>query len=558
MFKQAVFHRFWGAFLFLAALLLASCSGRRIAATLDDVETFIQERPDSALTVLRSLDTSALASRSLRAHYALLHAMALDKNWIDTPDENVIMPAVAYYDRHRNLDRRAKAWYYLGRIQENRKEPEAAIISYTCSEIASVETHDEVFLGLLDFGFMRIYENSYNWDMAMQYAEKGLLHFQRIEDTLRSAVAIGHMADICQDKREWNRADSLYKACLQVLQGRSEANRYLSRYAAMKIIQPDPDPEGAIELLRRRLSGPRGALTLKDYGVYAYASALAGDKKTCDNVLKMIERHDYNRRRQTRYMEYRIAEHCGAYEKALDILKTTYSEQDTIVAETLRQSVSNVLQGFYEKQANESERKLKDRRHLWIGILFLFFFVSGSLFILFLHRRERERQAADLLIRAAEETNRILKSDISDLQNTFVHFYQDQLSRIGAVCEAYVKGMERKDNGKKEAVYRRVEKIVEEINKDEETHARFEQQVNYYLDNVVLHLKEDLEKDGPLTKLDVRFICCSAANFDSNTMSMLLGISLSNVYTRRSRLKERIRQLESPYKEQYMRVFGVK
>ena len=93
--------------LLLAALFLASCANHQTAATLNDVETYIQARPDSALATICAIDTTTLTTRSLRAHYALLHAMALDKNWIDTTDVNVVMPAVVYYDRHPSGIRRA-------------------------------------------------------------------------------------------------------------------------------------------------------------------------------------------------------------------------------------------------------------------------------------------------------------------------------------------------------------------------------------------------------------------------------------------------------------------
>lgn len=64
----------------LAAFLLASCASRQTAATLNDVETYIQERPDSALATVRAIDTTSLATRSLRAHYALLFAGNSDEN----------------------------------------------------------------------------------------------------------------------------------------------------------------------------------------------------------------------------------------------------------------------------------------------------------------------------------------------------------------------------------------------------------------------------------------------------------------------------------------------
>ena len=113
-----------------SVFLLSSCASRQTTARLDDVETYIQSRPDSALATLRAIDTATLTTRNLRAHYALLLATALDKNWIDTTDVNVVMPAVTYYGKRGTDDQQARAWYYLGRIQENDRDYSSASISF--------------------------------------------------------------------------------------------------------------------------------------------------------------------------------------------------------------------------------------------------------------------------------------------------------------------------------------------------------------------------------------------------------------------------------------------
>ena len=46
------------------------------------VESFIEERPDSALTVLQGMDKEALSGKEEEAKHALLLSMALDKNVI--------------------------------------------------------------------------------------------------------------------------------------------------------------------------------------------------------------------------------------------------------------------------------------------------------------------------------------------------------------------------------------------------------------------------------------------------------------------------------------------
>ena len=544
---------------FLLTMALSSCASHHTAATLNDVETYIQTRPDSALDTIRAIDTTTLTTRSLRAHYALLHAMALDKNWIDTTYVGVVMPAVEYYDRHGSADQKMKAYYYLGRIQENQHNYTAAILSFTIAEDASAGSIDEQFKGLLYMGIANVYREVHSVDKALEYTEKAREYFLISGDNYHFDLSAGRLAMAFQEKQDWYKADSLYQLCLQKLkQDTAYMQIYLSQYAVMKVIQPELDPEGAINLLSIISSEYGKPLSMRDYGVYAYASALRGDDGTCEKVLSMMSRQPENRRVQARYMTYRIAEHKGDYKQALDLLKGIYRQQDTTVYEMLDNSVAQTLQEYYEKQASETQRRLVNHRLIWGFVVFCLLVMLGLVAYLLNRKRVRERQAADELVRTAEQANRILQqtnasleSDISVLQKTFAQFYQDQLERIGSLCEAYLKAKSREDEGKKEAVYRRVEKIVNEISRDDEKYSRFEYQVNQYLDNVVDHLKSDLGKNGKVSDVDARFICYTVVGFDTNTISMLLGISPANVYTRRSRLKDRIRGLESPYKDQY-------
>ena len=166
---------------------MGACASSRTAATLNDVETYIQQRPDSALSMIRAIDTSTLTTRSLRAHYALLHAMALDKNWIDTTDVGVVMPAVDYYAKHGTADEKMKAYYYLGRIHANRGDNNGAILAYTLAEDASKESKDESFKGVLDMSLSWLYSHAHQIDVALEYAYRGFESFEVSGDTLHSS-----------------------------------------------------------------------------------------------------------------------------------------------------------------------------------------------------------------------------------------------------------------------------------------------------------------------------------------------------------------------------------
>ena len=258
-------HRISIITILLAALFLASCASRQTASTLNDVETYIQERPDSALATIRALDTTTLTTRSLRAHYALLHAMALDKNWIDTTDVNVVMPAVEYYAKQGTADQKMKAYYYLGRIQQNGHDMNAAIISFTKAEASSVGSRDDGFIGLLSMVIAEVYKSAHYYDKEREFIERGMALFQKAQDTTHYNLSVGRLAMNYQEKKDWKMADSLYRRGIILAEQDSVAMRmFLAHYATMKVLQSEPDPQGAIDLLNRFYSEYKTNLPIKE------------------------------------------------------------------------------------------------------------------------------------------------------------------------------------------------------------------------------------------------------------------------------------------------------
>ena len=178
--------RVWILVLLIA---LSSCE-RRVSDTLDGIEACMQAHPDSALALLRSIDTTALCTPAIKARYALLYAMALDKNWIDTTNVGVVMPAVWYYERRKPVINRAKAWYYLGRIQYNGRDYDEAIISFTRAKEYAKELHDERFKALIHQAIADTYSNTYIFEEALKYAREAHNYVLRTHDTILTNASL--------------------------------------------------------------------------------------------------------------------------------------------------------------------------------------------------------------------------------------------------------------------------------------------------------------------------------------------------------------------------------
>ena len=545
--------------LLLVLAFCPSCTVRKTAGMLDAVESCIWERPDSALATIRQIDTATLRTRSLRAHYALLHAMALDKNWIDTTDEHVVMPAVTYYDRYGSADQKMKAWYYLGRIRENAGEMEDAIVAFTLAKEASTDATDLRFKGLLHFGMSYIYKRFHEVDRAIELTTKGMTYFLEIQDTLRYNRSMGHLASMYQEKGEWTRADSLYRKSLQLL-GRDTffMVKTMKDYASMNVLRPDPDPQEAVDLLNRCRNEYNAPLRLKEYGIYAYASALLGDDRTCDEILAMIQRQPEQARAVTWYMEYKIAKYRGDIAQALEMHIKTLDDQTKLVRELLNHSIDRALNDYYEAKSSDLRNRSTLQRLVWTIVLLLLILVVGVVAFCFIRKRNRERERLERLMQLSEESkfllqneNAGLESRIAELQHQYGQLFKGQLAVIGELSKTYFRTKQTREMVRKEEIFRKVEEMISVISENDDRHAEFEELIDSHLDNIITHLKMDL---GPMNRLDERFLCYTVAGFDAATIAFILGLSLSNVYTKRSRLKERIYQLESPYSAQYNQV----
>ncbi|MDE6523314.1 MAG: hypothetical protein K2L17_10885 [Muribaculaceae bacterium] len=115
----------------IGSLYVIGCNGPSdIDDRLNIAEELMEDMPDSALYILNCIDGSDLRGNRIKARYALLKSMALDKNYINTTTFDVLQPAIDYYLRKGNPDEKIRTYYYKGRIHRNAGDDDIAMQSY--------------------------------------------------------------------------------------------------------------------------------------------------------------------------------------------------------------------------------------------------------------------------------------------------------------------------------------------------------------------------------------------------------------------------------------------
>lgn len=555
------------------SFLLVSCDNRQTKSLLHDVETYIQERPDSALRVLRKVDSLTLNTKSLRARYSLLFAMALDKNYIDTTALSILEPTVAYYERLGSPQDKMLSCYYLGRIYANRKDYPNAVIFYSQALRESSE-YDYYHRGLIYAASADAYNASFNDEEELRNTILAYECFEKIGDKDLD-LSLYKVAQAYHNNERFDVADSLYSL---VYSGKDSTSR-LALYAMEDLVSNDlyqekQDVERDLELLEY-VAEHRGNLSLESYYEYAYLLLLAGKESEAENILSQLSNREANGK--TMEIRYRIAECKGQNEEALALLKSMLSHQNDVVKKKLAQSVFKAQSDYYRLTAEVSEQKSTISNQRSIIILITGLMIIALLYVIFMKRKSTLIREKDRLTQAVEESERLLETvknraneekserekdildlksrnereqdKIKDLREMYVALYQKRFSEIGKYYDAA--SSHRLESIKEKAyhdVISSTQALFEEIASGSEGQKKFEARINADLDDIVSKIRSDFPK---LKDDDIRFICYLIVGFDTSTISFLMDISKENVRVKKHRLREKLNGYSGPNETLY-------
>lgn len=554
-------------------VLFISCDNRQTKALLQDVETYIQERPDSALRVLRKVDSLTLNTKALRARYSVLFAMALDKNYIDTTALSILEPTVAYYERFGSPKDKMLSYYYLGRIYANRKDYPNAVIFYSQALRESSED-DYYHRGLIYAASADAYNASFNDEEELRNTILAYECFEKIGDKDLD-LSLYKVAQAYHNNERFDVADSLYSL---VYSGKDSTSR-LALYAMEDLVSNDlyqekQDVERDLELLEY-VAEHRGNLSLESYYEYAYLLLLAGKESEAENILSQLSNREANGK--TMEIRYRIAECKGQNEEALALLKSMLSHQNDVVKKKLAQSVFKAQSDYYRLTAEVSEQKSTISNQRSIIILITGLMIIALLYVIFMKRKSTLIREKDRLTQAVEESERLLETvrnraneekserekdildlksrnereqdKIKDLREMYVALYQKRFSEIGKYYDAA--SSHRLESIKEKAyhdVISSTQALFEEIASGSEGQKKFEARINADLDDIVSKIRSDFPK---LKDDDIRFICYLIVGFDTSTISFLMDISKENVRVKKHRLREKLNGYAGPNETLY-------
>ncbi len=537
--------------LLAGTLLYVSCEEPGISGQLSSIESYIDTRPDSALVAIRQIDTTALRRRSTKAKYSLLHAIALDKNYIDTADTRIVQPAVDWYSRHGNPEEKLKAWMYLGTEQYNCEQYNKAIISFYRAIESLAGVKDNNLIGLLYSKVANTYTKTMDYAQASSFIEKSLDSFHSCGRKDQESLMLLHKASNLLQRRLWEEA----RDCYQDILSRNPMDPRIKRIAAMDyavllLTQPQPDEDLALSLMDNALK--EGATFGSTSHLYAYIYLLKSrgrDKES--EVYEKLASQEYEKDTySSTYWKYRQELKSGNKDNAYRSLWTAMNVMDSIRMSSYELSAANAQRAYIEQTEAERILRAQDqrRKNIITSLLCLVLgLVSVVIYLLYQKALQKKKEEEERMSQVIENLeNKIIDSNKTNRQRAVFAF-------LGEVYEdAYL----RQSSGgiATENLSKAIQSKIGDLKSDSEAQRSFEELVDKKMDGIMSRLRKDCPD---LSENDYRMSSYYFAGFDNTTVMIIMGIpSLEATRSRKRYLRKKMTSKYGAIGEYYSSIIG--
>lgn len=543
------------ALLLAIAIVLFSCN-RKSKSLLHPIWSYIKEYPDSALALLNQHSLKDFKSDKSRAEFALLKSIAMDKNYIDSPDDSLIKVAFEYYNKRGTPKEKMLSWYYLARIQDNAGDYNKAIVSLFRAEQFLAVDEDPYYEGLIHMERESLYNRTYNNEEALSEALLGVKVFTESGEYRQALIAKRRLGLDYLALRDFHNADSVFLSIAEDCHADSSfIADALFNYARSLVLESRY--EEAQELFTKGSNIYHGRLNAHQANAYAYALSRGGRLDEGISILKQTSNIPEIRSSAFNYL-HRIEKDLGHFDEALTYFEQAIALQDSITLAMMSQSIIKTQRDYQQSEKELFRLNAEKNRDALVWVISLMILGSLLTMVIVINSRNSHRQRIANLessIEKAEELNRILDSnneslnhELEDTRRQFISAYKKRFYKIAHLAETYYRTSGHKEG--RDLVYTEVMDLASFIATDAHTFRQLERNVNANLSDAMSLYRLEI----PAKESDYRFVCYLMAGFPASTISLILGESESAIYGRKHRLIGKIEKSSAAHKKLFVSV----
>ena len=363
-----------------------SCCTSNIEPKLKQAKGLLSTAPDSAYTILSSINHPEDLSELEYATWCLLITQAIDKSYREHTTDSLIHIAVRYFSKHRDKDRLATALYTRGRVEREFKKNDKAVLSFI-EALNMLEGSDKYKLQyLISSQIGHLYAYSHMADKAFGAYKQCMDFANQAKDSTAIAYANAYIGRIYGLQKNWDESKKCYKRAINIAQKVNSIqplclalnelaavyayiNQYDSTYNCLtKLLELPSTPQDNAKIYLN--IGNLCRLTDNfDLAIYHLNKAL--------NTSNM-----YTKKRTLQCLAYLHEEH-QKYKKAIEYYKLFTACNDSILQIENRENLAEVEQKYQNEKLKSSLQKA-----LFGGTTLLFIIVVIILINMWKHKKE--------------------------------------------------------------------------------------------------------------------------------------------------------------------------
>lgn len=537
-------------------LVANSCGRMEYQSVLDHAESLLNSKPDSAFVLLEKCSGNKFnSSDKLNARYALLYSMALDKNYIDLTSDSVIAPAVKYYERHGSIEDKLRMKYYLGRIRYNAGNYSNAIVLFEEAAELVAKIDNSLMAGLIYRNMMSCHAMIYNYPESIRYGKLAYDAFICAGENRYVDYMLLSLGNMYYSMKDYMEAKKMFATSFRMGKETEDLNLVMRSLEGYALALKSEKTEERLQLMTQIVEYIEDSLQfvpspriLAGYAVCNVEHNNITKAKALMNKAKGYKTVPADDSLYVRFAEYQINKLSGDFESAVDILEELFLYQDTNSREALNQSVLSAQRDYFEQNFLFHQYKTNVWRAVVILCIISFILIIILVCYLAWFNLRRQDDVIRRTVSQMEELQRAYKNSL-EYANEFTSrinaLYSTRYNYMNAICEEYYSHSE---TARKRHVLQIVDEMVNKLSEDNE-YDTLRDIVNHYHDGIITRVENEFPE---MKHDDRRLLCYLIADFSSVSISLFLGISVDNVYTRKRRLKSKISSLSEPLREDLM------
>ncbi|MFR4266841.1 MAG: tetratricopeptide repeat protein [Parabacteroides merdae] len=192
----------------LAFIIFFSChQANQQHPILEQAEKVMSEHPDSALFLLEQVTAPEKMPERDYATWCLLITEARDKNYIEHTSDSLINVAIQYFEKKKDINRLAEAYYCQGRVLSELSVSEEALTAYLKAKELVRETSDRDLEARINNHLGTLYWENRKFKESLVCYQKSYRNYKICRDTIG---IINTMQNIGECMRESGQLDSAY------------------------------------------------------------------------------------------------------------------------------------------------------------------------------------------------------------------------------------------------------------------------------------------------------------------------------------------------------------